>query len=151
MELNQKQTDLDLWLIRIWLKANRAINDQIVNDIKRHGLSVENFMILELLFNKGPQTIQTISERLAIPSGSITYVVNRLASKNYVRREACKNDRRSSYVVLTETGQQMFQQIFPEHVKLLIELVEPLSKDEKETLAHLLKKLGRHAEQLEID
>jgi len=148
MYQNNKQTDIDLRLIRIWLKANRSIYDQIVNDIKRHELSVENFMILELLYNKGPQTIQTISERLAIPSGSITYVVNRLTKKNYVRREACETDRRSSYVVLTEKGQKMFQQIFPEHVDLLSALVEPLTNDEKETLAELLKKLGRHAEQL---
>lgn len=148
MDQNNKQAEIDLRFIRIWLKANRSIHNQIVNDIKRHGLSVENFMILELLYNKGPQTIQTISERLTIPSGSITYVVNRLAKKDYVRRKACEADRRSSYVILTEKGQEMFQQIFPEHVKLLSSLVNPLTNDEKETLAELLKKLGRHADNL---
>jgi len=148
MYRKNKQTEVDLRLIRIWLKANRAVNEQIVNDIKRHELSVENFMILELLYNKGPQTIQKISERLSIPSGSITYVVNRLTNKNYVKREACEADRRSSYVILTEQGEKMFQQIFPEHVHMLSAILEPLTAEEKTTLAELLKKLGQHAERL---
>lgn len=139
---------IDLRLIRIWLKSSKAIYDQMVDDIKRHELSVENFMILELLFNKGPQTIQTISEILAIPSGSITYVVNRLAEKKYVKRQACEADGRSSYVVLTENGEKLFEQIFPEHVRMLTEMLEPLTKDEKETLSELLKKLGKHAERM---
>jgi len=145
---HDKLEQINLRLIRIWLKSNEAVYDQIVGDIKRHGLSVENFMILELLYNKGPQTIQKISERLTIPSGSITYVVNRLAKKDYVKREACPADRRSSYVVLTDQGEALFQKIFPEHVELLNALLEPLTSQEKETLAELLKKLGYHAAQL---
>ena len=33
-------------------------------DIKSHGLTIENFIVLELLYNKGPQYIQDISENV---------------------------------------------------------------------------------------
>ncbi|WP_200961570.1 hypothetical protein [Paenibacillus sp. Soil522] len=36
-------------------------------DIERHGISTENFMILELLFNKGPYPIQKISDVAEVP------------------------------------------------------------------------------------
>lgn len=142
MEQTDEQKQIDLRLIRIWLKSSKSIYDLIVQDITRHGLSVENFMVLEFLYNKGPQTIQKISQQLSIPSGSITYVVNKLESKGYVKREQCSKDRRSCKVVLTQDGQDLFQKIFPKHVEFLADILSTLNNEEKVQLTELLKTLG---------
>lgn len=148
MYQEDEQVQIDLRLIRIWIKASKTIYDLIVEDIKRHELSVENFMILEFLYNKGPHTIQKISEQLSIPSGSITYVVDRLEKKGCVKREKSPTDRRSSNAVLTKDGQNLFKEIFPEHVKVLSDILSPLDNEEKVQLTELLKKLGLGANQL---
>ena len=81
MYQGDEQSQIDLRLFRVWLKASKTIFDRVVKDIEKHGISPENFMILELLYNKGPHTIQKISEKLTIPSGSITYVVDKLEKR----------------------------------------------------------------------
>lgn len=81
------QSQLDLRLYRIWLKAFRAVFDNVRADIARYGLREDQFMILELLYNKGPHPVQKISEKFSIPSGSITYVVDKLEKMEYVQRQ----------------------------------------------------------------
>jgi MarR family 2-MHQ and catechol resistance regulon transcriptional repressor len=75
------QSHLDLRLFRVWTKASKAVEDNLRKDIESHSNSKGNFMVLELLYSKGPQPVQKISETFAIPSGSITYVVDKLEKK----------------------------------------------------------------------
>ncbi len=136
----------DLHLFRIWLKASKSVYNLIVEDVKENGFTMDNFEVLELLYNKGPQYIQSISEKLMIPSGSITYVVNKLEAKGLVHKEQDENNRRYWQVCLTEEGERMFQEIFPQHVETIQEFLDPLDSEEKETLAELLKIVGKKAE-----
>lgn len=137
-----EQSQIDLRLFRVWLNASRSIFDHVVKDIERHGISNENFMVLELLYNKGPHTVQNISEKFSIPSGSITYVVDKLEKKELVKREPSPTDRRSSNVVLTDKGQNLFKEIFPQHVEVISENLSFISNEEKIQLTDLLRRLG---------
>ncbi|MFC3799545.1 MarR family transcriptional regulator [Cohnella sp. GCM10012308] len=138
----------DLRLFRIWLRASRAIFGNVGRDIESHGLSPDNFMILELLYNKGPQPIQKISERMGIPSGSITYVIDKLEKKGYVERRQSQEDRRTSNAVLTAAGRALFDDIFPKHVAMISRNLSVASPEEKHTLAEVLKRIGLHAASL---
>ena len=143
------QSQLDLRLFRVWLKASQTITENILKDIESHNISRENFMILELLYNKGPHPVQKISETFSIPSGSITYVVDKLEKKGFVERQPNPNDRRASNVVITEKGRALFDKIFPKHVATISENVSFITNEEKEQLIYLLKKLGIGAKNLQ--
>ena len=142
MYQGDEQSQLDLRLIRVWLKASQAITENTLKDIESHNLSRENFMILELLYSKGPHPVQKISETFSIPSGSITYVVDKLEKKGLVERQPNPNDRRASNVVITEEGRALFDEIFPKHVATISENVSFITNEEKEQLITLLKKIG---------
>jgi MarR family transcriptional regulator, 2-MHQ and catechol-resistance regulon repressor len=73
------------------MKASKAVVENIRTDIESHIISNENFIILELLYSKGPHPVQKISEILSIPSGSITYVVDKLEKKGLVERQPNPN------------------------------------------------------------
>ncbi|MGF9846669.1 MarR family transcriptional regulator [Priestia megaterium] len=148
MYQGDEQSQIDLRLFRVWVKASKTIFGHVIKDIERHGISTENFIVLELLYNKGPHTIQKISEKLSIPSGSITYVVDKLEKKEFVKREPSPTDRRASNVVLTNKGQNLFKEIFPQHVEVISENFSFISNEEKEQLTDLLKKLGLGASQI---
>lgn len=148
MELDQERVGTDLRLFRIWLKASKMLFHNVIEDMKSYGLTSENFMVLELLYHKGPHYIQTISEKLMIPSGSITYVVNRLAEKNLVKKEQDKTNRRYWKVSITDKGEKLFHEIFPKYVNVIRDHFKSLTDDEKETLANLLKTVGFTAERL---
>ncbi|WP_408009993.1 MarR family winged helix-turn-helix transcriptional regulator [Pseudalkalibacillus sp. A8] len=145
----QDQNNLDLRLFRVWMKASKAVVENIQKDIESHNINNENFMSLELLYSKGPHPVQKISEILSIPSGSITYVVDRLEKKGLVERQPNPNDRRASNVVLTEEGRALFDEIFPKHVATISQNLSFISNDEKEQLIDLLKKIGIGAQNLE--
>ncbi|RBW68579.1 MarR family winged helix-turn-helix transcriptional regulator [Bacillus taeanensis] len=145
----EDQNNLDLRLLRIWMKATKAVADNIQKDIQSHNLSNENFMILELLYSKGPHPVQKISEKFSIPSGSITYVVDKLEKKGLVERQPNPNDRRASNVVLSEKGRALFDEIFPKHAAAVSENLSFVTNEEKEQLIALLKKIGLGAESLQ--
>ncbi|MEC5424246.1 MarR family transcriptional regulator [Virgibacillus sp. C22-A2] len=143
------QAEKDLRLFRIWLKASKTVFDNVIEDIQGYGLTAENFMVLELLYNKGPQHIQTISDKLMIPSGSITYVVNKLEKKGLVKKEQDQSNRRFWKVVLTEKGEELFHEIFPKHVEVIVKNLGSLSEEQKEELGQLLKTVGFAAKELQ--
>ncbi|MED1472017.1 MarR family transcriptional regulator [Bacillus salipaludis] len=145
----EEQSNLDLRLFRVWMKASRAVVANIQQDIESHKINNENFMILELLYSKGPHPVQKISEKFSIPSGSITYVVDKLEKKGLVERQPNPNDRRASNVVLTEEGRALFDEIFPKHVATISQNLSFISNDEKEQLIDLLKRIGMGAQNLE--
>jgi MarR family 2-MHQ and catechol resistance regulon transcriptional repressor len=145
----ENQNDLDLRLFRIWLKASKAVVTNIQKDIESHKINSENFMILELLYSKGPHPVQRISETFSIPSGSITYVVDKLEKKGLVERQPNPNDRRASNVVLTQEGRALFDEIFPKHVATISENLSFISNEDKEILIDLLKRIGLGAQSLE--
>jgi MarR family 2-MHQ and catechol resistance regulon transcriptional repressor len=126
-----------------------SLLDNIRKDIESYGINTENFMVLELLYSKGPHPVQKISDRLSIPSGSITYVVDKLEKKGLVERKPNPEDRRASNVVLTEKGKELFDEIFPKHVETISRNLSFISKDEKEQLIGLLKRIGIGAQDLQ--
>jgi MarR family 2-MHQ and catechol resistance regulon transcriptional repressor len=142
MYQGDEQSQLDLRLFRIWMKASKTVFDNIRKDIDRYETNPEHFVILELLYNKGPHPVQKISEIFSIPSGSITYVVDKLEKNGYVERQPSPTDRRASNVVLTEKGKTLFDEIFPKHVETISQNLSFVSKEEKQLLIYLLKKIG---------
>lgn len=77
---------LDLRLMRVMRNMAMALFESLERDIDSYGLDRETFQILEFLYNKGPHPIQKISDTFSIPSGSITYVVDKLEKKGFVQR-----------------------------------------------------------------
>lgn len=47
----QDQSNLDLRLLRVWMKASKAVVENFRKDIESHKINNENFMILEQLID----------------------------------------------------------------------------------------------------
>jgi MarR family transcriptional regulator, 2-MHQ and catechol-resistance regulon repressor len=135
-----------LWLIL--MKAYRALSQLDARSIAASGLGLSDFAVLEILLHKGPLPVNTIGRQVMLTSGSITTAVDRLEEKRLVRRQACPNDRRVTYVTLTPTGRTLIRRVFKVHANRLERVFAPLSTEERSMLASLLKRLGKHGETL---
>lgn len=140
--LNQDQ-ELSLKLYVVLYRALQAIDKKMANNYKSYGLNPTEFAVLELLFNKGDQPIQKIGQKILIASSSITYVVDKLEKKNYVKRVACPNDRRVTHAVITDEGKKLMEDIFPKHAETMTEIMGGLNPSEKQAMVEQLKKLGK--------
>ncbi|WP_430787577.1 MarR family winged helix-turn-helix transcriptional regulator [Virgibacillus flavescens] len=141
----ERQSSSSLKLFVVLTRALQAIENEVVKDIKSHGLSLTEFSVMELLYNKGQQPIQKIGKKILLASSSTTYVVDKLEGKQLLERKDSPNDRRIKYAALTMDGEKIMKQIFPKHVDAMNDIMGGLSTDEKEDMIMQLKKLGYHA------
>ncbi|WP_219838257.1 MarR family winged helix-turn-helix transcriptional regulator [Paenibacillus sp. R14(2021)] len=148
MNFNEEQHKLDLRLLRIFGNAFQALHNNLEKDVAKHNLNPETFRILELLYNKGPHPLQKISEKFSIPSGSITFVVNKLVKQGLVERQPNPQDGRANDAVLTAQGKALFNEFFPKHMDTISQNFSHLSNEEKEQLIDLLKKMGMGSQKL---
>jgi len=110
------------------------------------GLCLSDFMVLEILLQKGPMTISDIGQSVLLANASMTSAVDRLDQKSLVSREASPNDRRVRIVALTRKGRALISELYERHVADLEAITGVLTKKEQDQLRVLLKKLGYAAE-----
>ncbi|GIQ70832.1 MarR family transcriptional regulator [Xylanibacillus composti] len=138
---------LSLKLFVVLSKAHKVLMEISAKDIRRHGLSLTEFAVLELLYHKGEVPLQQIAGKILLTSGSITYVADKLEEKGFIQRKPCENDRRVTYAVITSKGQELFHSIFPDHANFIQSAMSSLSAQEKQTAIALIKQLGQDVQQ----
>ncbi|WP_085994294.1 MarR family winged helix-turn-helix transcriptional regulator [Oceanobacillus senegalensis] len=137
-----ENSESSLKLFIVLSRALESIEKKLAESIKGYGLNLTEFGVLELLFHKGDQPIQKIGKKILIASSSITYVVDKLEKKKYIKRVACPTDRRVTYAAITDEGRELMEEIFPKHQALMTEMMSVLDLEEKATMIEQLKKLG---------
>jgi len=136
------EEEVSLKLFIVMTRAVKSINRTIEEDIKKHGLNITEFGVLELLYHKGKQPIQQIGNKVLLASASITYVIDRLCEKNLVQRINCDKDRRIKYASITEKGNELMKDIFPKHKYVIENIMNVISHEEQKKMIDLLKIIG---------
>ena len=114
-------------------------------------LRPQSIAVLEVLLHKGTLPIGEIGERVLRTSGSMTYILDKLAKRGLLRRRPCPDDRRVQFAELTDEGRTLITTVFPEHAVLIADLMSALSPEELRTAADLLKRLGLSVEAATTD
>lgn len=140
MQTEEIKQSLKLFIVLS--RAYRSVNENVNKLIQTYGLNPTEFAVLELLYHKGDQPLQQIGGKILLASGSITYVVDKLEEKGYLKRVACPNDRRVTFAQITENGIHFIENVFPEHERKIADLMSELSPEEKDQAIELLKRLG---------
>jgi MarR family 2-MHQ and catechol resistance regulon transcriptional repressor len=137
---------VSLKLFIVLTRALQSIEKMAIKEINSQGLNLTEFGVLELLYHKGDQPIQKIGQKILLASSSITYVVDKLEEKNYLKRRGCPTDRRVTYATITKEGKELMDEIFPKYKLFLNEIMGGLSTNEKSSIIEQLKKLGFYAQ-----
>ena len=124
------------------MRASNLLVDDLKKTLKKYPINATEFSVMEFLYSKGEKSIQEIRDRILLASGSATYVVDNLERKEYVRRIVNQNDRRVTYIKLTETGKDLINDIFPTHKKNTKKIFNDLTNGELITLKEILKKIN---------
>lgn len=132
-----------LKLFVVLCRTFSGVSGEVKKDIRRYGLSLSEFEALELLYHKGPQTVQNIGKKVLLTSGSMTYVVDQMVKKELCMREICEQDRRVTYVVISEKGRRLMDEIFPQHERRISELFASLSTEQIMDLTETLKRVSK--------
>ena len=124
------------------MRASNLLVDDLKKTLKNYPINATEFSVMEFLYSKGEKSIQEIRDRILLASGSATCVVDNLERKEYVRRIVNQNDRRVTYIKLTETGKDLINDIFPMHKKNTKKIFNDLTNEELIILKEILKKIN---------
>ena len=136
--------------IHTWLvvmKAHRTLKRHAERSIEALDMCLSDFVILEVLLHKGPQSVRDLGRRIDLTSGSMTTAIDRLETRGLVTRADHATDRRAWVIHLTPEGRTLISKMFAEHEQAMERAMRGLSKSERATLTDLLKRLGTTAEE----
>jgi len=134
-----------LKLTTVLFRSMQNVEAVIKNDISSYQLNTSEFGVLELLYNRGKQPIQSIANRMLMANSSMTYVIDKLEDKKMISRTQDEVDKRITLIDLTKEGHKFFSSIFPNHVQTLSNIYQCLSPEELTVLIESLKKIGYQA------
>ena len=132
-----------IWIVL--MRCHHALSKIAERSIEDTGLGLTDFVALEALLHKGPQTITEIQSRVLLASGSMTAAVDRLEEKGLLRRTSGPGDRRVKILKLTPTGRRIAEAAYDRHAEELESAMTVLNRTEKQELRAILKKLGLFA------
>jgi MarR family 2-MHQ and catechol resistance regulon transcriptional repressor len=146
MSTHYSGTPQEILALDTFIKLTRATNSLInrlvgYNTLKQ--LTSTQFGVLEALMHLGPLSQSDICAKLLKSGGNITLVIDNLEKQNLVKRQIDPADRRITMVSLTGDGEALIQEIFPQHVRAIVNELSSLDTEEQAALGRLCKKLGR--------
>jgi MarR family 2-MHQ and catechol resistance regulon transcriptional repressor len=109
------------------------------------GLGLSDFAFLEAILHKGAKPVNVFGNIFLLTRGSITTAIDRLESRNLVRRTPHPEDQRARLVQLTGRGKRLIENAFRQHALDMEETMAVLTPTERVELTRLLKKAGLFA------
>jgi DNA-binding MarR family transcriptional regulator len=115
---------------------DRSLRDSV-------GLAQGSFeALLRIERTGGQMTMGQLAEQVALTSGGVTRMVDRLTEAGLVERRDCETDRRVQYVAITDAGRAKLTEAIEVHLAdLEREFVGRIAPDELETVVAVMDRL----------
>jgi DNA-binding MarR family transcriptional regulator len=94
-------------------RAARAVSQLYDEELRRAGLTIAQFTLLQVLYRVGKITQGGLGQILVLNSTTLTRTLQPLEKRGWIRRRPGK-DRREREVALTAAGRSRFQRAVPD-------------------------------------
>ncbi|UGS39193.1 MarR family winged helix-turn-helix transcriptional regulator [Capillimicrobium parvum] len=125
------------------IRAEAQVRRRLSADLEREGLSATGFSVLVVLTTAGGELeLRALRTRLRTSKANATEVVSTLEGRGLVLRRRLVTDRRAASVMLTPSGREVVDRLFPEHTQRVTAAFSVLDEQEKRSLAEICRKLA---------
>lgn len=111
--------------------------------LSQYGLSWTAFSIVYDLWIWGSLETKKLAESNGVSKATVSNITKTLEQKEYCYRKTDIRDRRVTFVVITEKGKQVMEDLYPLFHKGEVEIVASLSKKEQKSVSTLLRRVIR--------
>ena len=139
MDINHALNEV---LVRIFRNIN-TVEEQALRTEEYKDVTINDIHVIEAIGMDEQKNMTTVAKSLHVTTGTLTISINSLVKKNYVERVRSEEDRRVVLVSLTEKGKKAFLHHRQFHDKLVNEIVEQLSDEEKHVLEKALNRINQ--------
>ena len=137
--------DERLHLMGLVIRSHRRLTELLGRELEQSvGIPLVWFDVLIHVAGapEGRVTMSRLSADVALTTGGVTRLVDRMAEAGLVARQNCPKDRRSVHVVLTPEGQATLHRAVTEHIEGIDRhLMAPLELTDRSALEVALVKL----------
>lgn len=92
-------------------RAQRRIERALAEEYAEFDLTAEQWRVLSVLLDEPGQTMTLLADAAALPAGTLTRHVDRLAERGLVLRKVHAEDKRRAVVVLSPVGASAAREI----------------------------------------
>ena len=134
----------------VYISMSRVINTLRRENNKlilKHNLTLGQFAVMEALYSKGRLSTGEVMEKILTTSGNIPVIVKNLEKDGFITRKQDEADKRRFILDLTDKGKYLMDEIVPENLKFMDELISLWDDDDKEELIILMNKFRRKYEE----
>lgn len=127
--------------IAMLIKEIYASTIEKVNDnLKDSGLTHQQTMVIKLIAHKGRITISELCKEMSLAKGTVSGIVSRLESADYVKKIKLENDKRNTYVEFSNKGFEYAKNFRDQINESFDSIFENFTEEEvKETKENLIK------------
>ena len=126
---------LDPLLLR---QVNQLVDQSAAEVADAHGLTVDQWRMLERLARGGADTMAGLAASLALTGPTATRVADRLVTLALAYRDVDTTDRRKVVLRLSRRGRRLHDQLAPDVAAQLEQALSNLDSDERTLLSDLL-------------
>ena len=103
---------------RSYIIASRRLLEALDQDLSGHDLSMADYEVLAQLSEAPGRRIRMsdLAEIAMLSKSRLSHRITVMEKAGWVRREACKEDRRGAWAVMTEKGLKAIVKAAPDHV-----------------------------------
>ncbi|AGB40342.1 transcriptional regulator [Halobacteroides halobius DSM 5150] len=125
-------------------QLNKTLTREIKKECKRNkiaDLHPTQGKALFLLKEKGCLRLSDLANELSLTKPTVTVLVKKLETEDYITRKTCSDDKRCNRIELTDTGKEILNTFLEVGDKINRQLFQGLSKEEKINCIDTLQKM----------
>ena len=134
-----------LTTIGLFIEAHAGLSRRMERSLEtQSGLSVQWFEVLIRLARTPGHRLRMsdLAAQTTLSASGLTRAVDRLEAAGLVERQACPEDRRSTYAVLTDAGEDRIMAAVPVHVEEVVRVLDQtFTPEELVTFTDLTRRL----------
>ena len=136
-------TEMAAW--RRYIVASRRLIEALDTDLDQHDFSMADYEILAQLSDAPDRRMRMaeLAEIAMLSRSRLSHRMKVMEEAGWVRREACPDDKRGFFAVMTPKGWKAIVAAAPDHVaSVRSRFVDKLSKADQLVLAQIFERVG---------
>jgi DNA-binding MarR family transcriptional regulator len=136
-------TEMAAW--RRYIVASRRLLEALDTDLDQHDLTMADYEILAQLSDAPERRMRMaeLAEIAMLSRSRLSHRMKVMEEAGWVRREACPDDKRGFFAVMTAKGWKAIVAAAPDHVaSVRNRFVDKLSKADQIVLAEIFERVG---------
>jgi DNA-binding MarR family transcriptional regulator len=145
-------SEMKAW--RQYIIASRRLLDALDEDLSEHDLSMADYEVLAQLSDAPDRTMRMseLAEVAMLSRSRLSHRIKVMEKAGWVRREACPEDKRGFFAIMTPKGWKAIVAAAPDHVaSVRSRFLDVLDKNDQRALAEIFDRVALRIKEIDHD